>query len=130
MILIDTSAWVDYLHDQDLASPIGREVAALIRERRAVTTGVVLAEVLQGALDEDDYDELLRTVGRLPFVEANKDTWMTAGRWSFELRRKGMTTPLSDLAIAAAAMSNGHDIYATDPHFSRVEGLGLHQTRP
>jgi tRNA(fMet)-specific endonuclease VapC len=130
VIVIDTSAWVDYLHDENLASPVGKEVAALVTERRAATTGMVVAEVLQGALDEDDYNRLYRTVGRLPFVEADREVWITAGRLSYELRRKGLTTPLSDLLIAAAAMTGGHEIYATDPHFTRVQGLGLHQTRP
>jgi tRNA(fMet)-specific endonuclease VapC len=130
MILIDTSAWIDYLHDEDLVSPVGKEVDALIAERRVVITGVVVAEVLQGALDEQDYEKLHRTVGRLPFLEADKDTWISAGRLSYELKRKGLTTPLSDLLIAAAAMAGGHEIYATDPHFGRVQGLPMHQTRP
>ena len=129
MIVIDTSAWVDYLHDKEQVSPVGREVASLIRERQAATTGMVLAEVMQGALDEADYQSLFLTVGRLPFVEADKEAWISAGRWSYELRRRGLATPLSDLLIAAAAIRAGHAVYATDPHFERVEGLELHQTR-
>ena len=130
MILIDTSAWIDYLHDDELMTPVGREVDALMSERRVVTTGMVVAEILQGADDEGDYVGLSRTVGRLPFIEVDKDVWLTAARWSYELKRKGLTTPLSDLVIAAAAVSGGHEVYATDPHFERVDGLALHQTRP
>jgi len=130
MILIDTSARIDYFHDKQLRSPVAREVAALVSEHRAITTGMVVAEVLQGANDEGDYEKVFETVARLPFVEAPRTVWVVAGRWSYELRRRGLATPLSDLLIAAAAMTGGHEVFATDPHFSRVEGLGLHQTRP
>jgi predicted nucleic acid-binding protein len=130
MILIDTSAWIDYFHDKQLRSPVAREVASLVSELRAITTGMVVAEVLQGASDVPDYEEVFETVARLPFVDAPRSVWLTAGQWSYELRRQGLTTPLSDLLIAAAAMAGGHEVYTTDPHFSRVQGLGLHQTRP
>jgi predicted nucleic acid-binding protein len=129
LVLIDTSAWIDYFHDRQLRSPVGQEVATLLTEGRAVTTGMVLAEVLQGAVDDAELSKLESFVGAQDFVEAGREVWRTAAVWSYNLRRRGLPTPLSDLVIAAAAVAGGHSVFATDPHFQRVPGLDLHQLR-
>jgi predicted nucleic acid-binding protein len=130
VVLIDTSAWIDFFHDKALTSVVGREVDRLLDEGRAVTTGMVLGEVLQGAADDGDLGELQDYIDAVEFLESTEAMWRLAAAWSYDLRRKGMTTPLSDLIIAATALSAGHSVFATDPHFQRVPGLELHKVRP
>ena len=51
---------------------------------------------------------------------------MRAARLSFDLKRTGLTTALSDLLIAAVALENDLEVYAIDSDFERVPGLKLH----
>jgi predicted nucleic acid-binding protein len=62
----------------------------------------------------------------VPYLEANKDTWSAAGGLSAYLRRRGNTTPLSDLTIAALALEGGHEVFSLNGHFARVPELELY----
>jgi predicted nucleic acid-binding protein len=48
---------------------------------------------------------------------------VTAGRISFNLRRKGITIPTTDLIIAGLAIENECQILTLDPHFKSIPGL-------
>ena len=85
-----------------------------------------MAEVLQGAKNDHDYQEFAETVDALHFFEATRTTWQKAARLSYELKSQGMTTPLADLVIAVVALENDLTVYAVDHHFDRVPGLKLH----
>ena len=54
-----------------------------------------------------------------------RDIWEKAGEISASLRRKGITIPLSDLMIAALALSGGYDVFTINPHFEQAHGLKL-----
>ena len=71
MILVDTSAWIEYLRATDSSTHL-RLRGALESRGRLATTGVVLLEVLSGARDERHADDLRRLLDRcryLPFTE-------------------------------------------------------------
>lgn len=91
-------------------------------------TGLVLAEVLQGARDED-FQKLADLMTALPFLPADQDTWARAGELSFQLRRLGRLTPLTDLLIAAVALEGGHQVFTLDDHFQYVPGLRLYEVK-
>lgn len=121
MILVDTSVWI-------------RSVKSYGRQERAVldaltvrdelaTTGLVIAEVLQGAASEERYREWNDTLAGSHFFADSRDTWQRAGRLSYELRRQGLATGLSDLLVAMVALENDLEIYAIDSDFDRVPGL-------
>ena len=48
-------------------------------------------------------------------------------KMSASLRGAGVAIPLSDLIIAAVALSGDHEIFTIDPHFQKVDGLRLHK---
>ena len=125
MILIDTSVWIDA--DKQPTSHEAIELAALLGRDEAATTDLVVAEVLQGALTEENFAFLSGRLDAMHYLHAVQETWKHAAHMSFELKRKGLTTPLSDLVIAAVALRADVPLYATDPHFQRVEGLHLYR---
>ncbi len=86
-------------------------------------TGVVLAEVLQGARTEREYEILLSHLTALPYEEMSGRTWASAGRIGLQLRTKDGLIPLTDLAIAALALEHDHEVCSLDGHFDRVAGL-------
>ncbi len=55
-----------------------------------------------------------------------RDIWEKAGELSAFLRRKGITIPLSDLIIAALAISGRYEAFTIDPHFEQAHGLKLY----
>jgi predicted nucleic acid-binding protein len=52
-------------------------------------------------------------------------TWASAAKLSSELRKKGITLPMSDIIIAAVALEHNLTIMTEDQHFQQIAGLLL-----
>ena len=65
---------------------------------------------------------------KLPYLEVTWDAWEKAGELSRDLRRRGITIPLSDMIIASLAIVEGYEVLTVDPHFQHVPGLKLNKT--
>ncbi len=124
-VLVDTSVWIDYFNVPDSKS--GKIVEQLLRSGRAVCSGIILTELLQGAKIEKEFDALLESMVALPFLETTLNTWIEAGRISFKLRRKGITIPVTDLIIASLSLENNCLIVTSDPHFDKIPQIKLYK---
>lgn len=125
MVIVDTSVWIEYFRDPD--SVHGDAVERLINSGEVAIVGVVHAELLQGARTEQEARDLEYDLAAFAFLETKQDTWRRAGRLLFELRRRGVTLPVTDAIIAAAALQAKHEVYTLDEHFQRVPGLRLYK---
>ena len=121
MVIADSNIWIQYLRDPN--SEAGSTLQALLDTDQVLMTGVVLAEVLQGARTEREYEMLLSSLAALPYQEMNNRTWASAGRIGLRLRIEDGLIPLTDLAIAALAIEYDHKVCTLDGHFDRVVGL-------
>jgi predicted nucleic acid-binding protein len=121
VILVDTSIWIESWKRRGEAERL--ELLAILDRDELATTGMVLAEVLQGAASEREYMELRERLLGSYFFGDSQDTWERAARLSFELMRRGEQTPLSDIVIAMVALENELEVYARDSHFDRIPGL-------
>ncbi len=92
----------------------------------ALLAGMVMAEILQGVKAPKEANLVKQSLEKLPYLEITRDIWEAAGEMSAALRSTGITIPLSDLVIAGAALSGGHEVFTIDPHFEKVDGLRLH----
>ncbi|MBI4216080.1 MAG: PIN domain-containing protein [Chloroflexi bacterium] len=124
MVLIDTSVWIQAFRYDDSAER--REVDSLLARREAVLAGAVLAEVLQGARNQQEFQRLRDRLTALPYLEETQETWVRAGRLSYQLRGRGVTVGLVDLLIAALAAEHGCAVYTRDEHLPSIPGLALH----
>ena len=121
MILVDTSAWVEY--DRATGSPVDQRMTALIASGGplAVTEPVVM-EVLAGArsdLREDDLRRLLLRFDLLPF-DAVAD-FDAAVRIYRRCRLAGVTPRgMVDCMIASVARRGGAALLAYDADLDRV----------
>ncbi|MCK8825701.1 PIN domain-containing protein [Fuchsiella alkaliacetigena] len=92
-IIVDTSIWIEYFKN----SP---EVVAVIEENlienNIFVAGPIISELLQGVKSEKEYEKLLNCIDAIPFLEGKVQDWKKAGKISFNLRRKGITIPLTD----------------------------------
>jgi predicted nucleic acid-binding protein len=123
-IVVDTSVWIDFfIHPQ---ASVTLQLKQLLRDRRVVLVGMVLAEILQGIKNPRESKQVRETLKNLPFLETPRTVWQRAGDLSAGLRRQGLTIPLSDLVIAATAIGEEAEVFTRDPHFEKVPGIKLY----
>ncbi len=101
-----------------------KKVEALIRDDRAALTGVVLAELLQGAKTANELSLLRTALAAVRWVESNAEAYVRAGSLGFALRRRGVTVPVTNCIIAAAAESLGGHLLTLDAHFEELAREG------
>ena len=124
MIIVDTSVWIEFFRNAE--SELTLHLKDLLRRRIVVMVGVVLAEILQGIKQKKEENLVKKHFQKLPYEEISREIWAKSGHLSASLRRKGITIPLTDLIIAAIALSKGYEVFTIDPHFTKVGGLMLH----
>ena len=124
LVLVDASAWIDYLRSGEGASSDALE--RLLDENRAALCGTALAEVRQGlrAHEEGDVLELFET---LPFIETTRRDYERAGEVLSGLRRRGV--PVMDGLMAALCLEREMVLLELDKHFTEFEGLRVHPWR-
>ena len=83
----------------------------------------MLFELLQGARNPREIHLLKEALSALPFIEIDRKLWLEAGLLSQKLRKNGITIPMTDCVIAAAAMSHKCLIYTLDQHFDHFPEL-------
>ncbi|PZC49006.1 MAG: hypothetical protein C1O27_000375 [Chloroflexi bacterium] len=125
MVIVDTSVWIQFMRARNSLEHL--ELARLIRAGQAVMVGPVLAEILQGARSQEEYERLFFDLTALPYAETSRETWAEVGLLSYQLRREGSPVGVVDLTIAALALEYGHGVYTLDKHFLRIPGLLLHR---
>ncbi len=123
-VIADTSILIDYLKDK---APQAAVVTALISSKRIRTTGIISAELLQGARTATEEAYVIELLEGIPVMEMTSALWMKAGKLSCSLRRKGVTLPLTDIAIAVLAIEHNLSIFTLDKHFEQIPGVKLHK---
>jgi len=114
-LLFDTCAWIDFLRFPD--GMLGDLIAKAIEDDKALLCGVVVTELLQGAKGKKEnrqLDLLFSTIKSLPCEE---NAWHEAGLILQDLKRKGITIPLTDALIAVIARRHHVDVVTLDKHF-------------
>ncbi|MEW6220194.1 MAG: PIN domain-containing protein [Thermodesulfobacteriota bacterium] len=117
---MDTSVWIAFFRQRE---PCHRLVAGLIDEERVCCTGIILAELIQGAKSDKELSVLDSFLQVFEFLPESPRLWAQAGRLSGRLRQQGMAIGLADCFIATAALAANLPVATLDGHF-RI----LHQT--
>lgn len=122
MILVDTSAWVEF--DRASGSPSDLALTRLIEvggDELAVTEPVLM-EVLAGARDPQRHDQLRRLLTSFGWVRVDAVAdFEGAARLYRQCRNNGITPRgLIDCMIATIAMRSGNHVLAADRDFERI----------
>ena len=125
MVIIDTSVWIEAYKQR--SSKAASEVARLIETDEAAIVGIVLAEMLRGARNQQEFEDMTVELLAADYLEDDINTWTRASEILIELKRQGQVIPIQDALIAAHALRGPHSVYTTDQHFRRVAGLALHE---
>jgi predicted nucleic acid-binding protein len=121
VILVDTSAWVEY--DRATGSPVDRRLTSLIAaDARLAVTEPVLMEVVAGARSDDREHDLRRLLRRFDLLRFDAAVdFDGAARIYRRCRRAGVTPRgMVDCMIAAVAHRHGAALLAQDADLVRV----------
>ena len=121
MILVDTSAWVEY--QRATGSPADLRVTSGIESDEPLAiTGLVLLELLSGAVDERHALDLRRLLDRCRFLRLEEPSDHEAAAALYRsCRREGTTIRrLPDCLIATVAMRTGSTLLHQDADFDAI----------
>jgi predicted nucleic acid-binding protein len=130
LILVDTSVWIEVLRDRAGRRRTALEVA--LDGDEAVLSRFHQLELLQGALDEREWNLLYEYLNVQDYLEASSTSWADAARIFFDLRRRGKTvrSPI-DCCIAQLAIDHDVLLLHRDRDFEVIaEVRPLRQKRP
>lgn len=121
MILVDSSAWVEFLRATGSSAHL-RVRSALESKAELASTDVVVMEILAGARDDGDRDRLRRLLYGLKFLAVEGPTDYEQAAQLYRLCRRGGETPrkLTDCLIAAVAIRNDAELLCEDADFVTI----------
>jgi predicted nucleic acid-binding protein len=118
--LVDTSAWLFALR-KDANPEIKSRLDTLLREDIVLITGIIKLELLGGTRNREEFSRLKSRLDALPYVSMEEPLlWDLACEMVFDLRRKGVTIPYTDILIASAAIKEDIILLHADAHFDQV----------
>jgi predicted nucleic acid-binding protein len=117
-ILVDTSVWIEYFRNQS-AALVGF-VTELVKNSQICVPRIVLAELMQGAKSERELSVIGEFMEAFTILDQTDQTWLKAGRLSYELKRKGKNINLADCYIAVLAQENDCAVLTLDRHFKDI----------
>jgi len=118
-VLIDTSVWIDYF--QNASSPISEEVDRILSEGEAYVPKIVIAELIQGAKTSKEIAVIEDFLDAFYIIDNKEDTWIKAGRLSYDLEKKGKSIHLLVCYIATIAQQFGCKIFTLNRHFKEIQ---------
>ena len=119
MLLIDTSVWIAVFRDR--SGQVRQQLETLIADRQVVLTRFTQLELLQGSLNEQEWNLLSTYLATQDYIEPTIHSWQAAARIYYDLRRQGLSvrSPI-DCCIAQAAMENNLLLIHNDRDFETI----------
>jgi predicted nucleic acid-binding protein len=122
VILVDSSAWVEFL--RATGSPVHLRLRSALKDKKAdlASTDVVVMEILAGARDNAGRDQLRRLLYGLRFLAVEGPTDYERAAELYRLCRSAGETPrkLTDCLIAAVAIRNEAELLCEDTDFLTI----------
>lgn len=123
--LIDTSVWIEFFRGDPSIKKLLEE---LVSKDLVFTAGPIVFELLQGIKSLDEKDQVSEALLSVNYLNIISGDWEDAAMLSREMRKKGITLPLTDLLIAQLAKRNNLEVVSFDLHFDQIPGL--HHRKP
>ncbi len=126
MILVDSSVWIDYLKGTITAQT--EKLDRLLGHQPLAIGDLILIEVLQGFVDERDFNIARKMLTTLTVVElGGQEIAIQAVKNFRTLRKNGVTVRKTiDTVIATRCIESGYDLLHNDRDFDPfAKHLGL-----
>jgi predicted nucleic acid-binding protein len=119
MMLIDTSAWVEFLRQTGSAANL--RVVEALRADQVVTTDPVVMEVVSGARNDGHERQLEALLGRAVSVRCTTEDFVAAARLYRACRHGGETVrQVMDCLVASISIRSGFPVLHADRDFEAI----------
>lgn len=122
MILVDTSAWIDFFRGR---RPLADRVDDLLESDEVALCGPVVTELRRGLRSPSERRRVIPLLDGCHVLTQPPQLWEEAGELGHVLARKGVTVKSMDLLIATWALHHGVAVLAADSDFDLVRGAGI-----
>ena len=122
MILVDTSAWVDFFRGK---RGLADQVDQALQSGEAALCGPVLTELIRGLRTPAERAQVMDLLEGCQLLEQPDRLWEEAGALGAYLKRKGATVKTLDLLIATYALAHHAPILTADSDFALMKRAGL-----
>lgn len=122
MILVDTSAWIDFFRGVE---PLAARVDELLESGEAALCGPIVTELRRGLSSATERKTVLVLLGGCVLLPDPTMLWEHAGDLGFALRRKGKTVKTIDLLIATYAIAADVPLLTGDADFRVIAAAGV-----
>jgi predicted nucleic acid-binding protein len=122
VILIDTSAWIEFFRGR---KPFADRVDQALEGDEAAICGPIQTELRRGLRSKAERAQVLLHLGGCRTLSQPVNLWEEAGELGFLLGRRGLTVKTLDLLIASYALAHGVSLLTTDQDFRRIRGAGI-----
>ena len=119
MKLIDSSAWIEY-YCKEGNREYKASISDAIQNNAAAVNDIICLEILVFTKTQSEYDDILSDFSALHHLELDDRVSQKASKIGFDLRRKGITIPATDLIIAASAIVADIELIHCDSHFTYI----------
>jgi predicted nucleic acid-binding protein len=121
MILVDTSAWIFALRKNPFIKLKSR-INHLLEIDNIFILGIIRLELLGGTKTKEEFNRLKSRLNALYEISTDAELWGSAAQLAFDLQRKGLTIPYTDILIANAAIQSKAILLHADSHFDLIAG--------
>lgn len=115
---IDSTIWVEFFRGKN--KTICDLTAGLIDEGTIFYNGIILSELLVGALNEKELETVENNFDGFEYLELSREIFEKTSHIGFKLRRQGITIPLTDMIIAAHCLYYDLVLITGDEHFKII----------
>ena len=109
MKLIDSSAWIEY-YRKDGSKDYKEWVFDAVQNNDAAVNCIIQLEILVFTKTQSEYNDIL----------SDFSAFQMASEIGYDLRRRGITIPVSDLVIAASAVVFNSELIHFDKHYKYI----------
>lgn len=122
MILVDTSAWIDFFRGIE---PVAEAVDRLLDTNEVALCGPVIVEIRRGIRTRAERARVLPLLEGCHLLEQPARLWQDAGELGWFLGRRGATVKSLDLLIASYALTHGVAVLTRDGDFELMKRAGV-----
>ena len=126
-LLVDSSIYIDFLR---CGTDIRLHLVSPLRQGILYNTGIIRAEVIRGMKSPKTRDGMNEFFDIVPEIPADARLWQHVSDLGWRLGRSGKWPPITDIAIAAAALRIKATLITTDRHFDDIPDLLIREDLP
>lgn len=122
MILVDTSAWIDFFRGR------GRHcnrVDELLDANQVAICGPVVTELGRGLNVGKEREQVLSLLAGCHLLSQPENLWLEAGELGAYLKKRGANVRTIDLLIAAYALAHALPVLSSDSDFTLIKRAGV-----